>query len=366
MSEAHEKEILSEVRNGVGFITLNRASVLNALSLAMVRELSAQLRTWAKDPDVHAILVRGAGEKAFCAGGDIRALYDSFRGGGTLHRDFFIEEYRLDYFIHHYPKPYVALLNGIVMGGGMGIAQGSRMRIATDRTRMAMPEVGIGFFPDVGASFFLSRLPGALGAYLGLTGAQMRAADAVYSGLADCYLPPDAVDGLPALLGALRVSKNIPVDLDRAVRSLAVTSTEIPLEGLRSVIDRTFAKRRMPEVLQALESELTGTHAEWAKQTLETLNARSPLELAVTLRMLERGRTMQLADCFRMELTMSRYAFDHGNMIEGIRALIVDKDNSPRWLPPRIAVTEASIEAYFQCPWKTGEHPLADLERAGI
>jgi enoyl-CoA hydratase/carnithine racemase len=360
LSGSSTNEILCEVRGGVGLITLNRPAVLNALSHTMVRELTTQLRAWAADSTIHAVLVQGAGEKAFCAGGDIRALYDSYRSGASLHRDFFIEEYRLDYFIHRYPKPYIALLNGIVMGGGMGIAQGARIRIATDRIRLAMPEVGIGFFPDVGASYFLSRLPGALGAYLGLTGVPLRAADAVYSGLADCYLAPDSVVQLPAIL-----AESIPAqDVGTAVRSLATPLTDSPLAKLKEPIDRHFSQRDVPTILKSLREEQNGNYADWAKQTLDTLNSRSPLELAVTLRMLERGRHLQLADCFRMELVMARYAFDGGNMIEGIRALIVDKDNAPRWNPRRFDdVTEAKIEAYFRSPWTTTGHPLATFER---
>jgi enoyl-CoA hydratase/carnithine racemase len=165
-----DKEILFEARNHVGLVTLNRPAVLNALSYSMILEMHAQLRQWALDPSIYAVVVRGAGDKAFCAGGDVRAVHASFTQSSNAHRDFFASEYRLDYFIHRYPKPYIALMDGIVMGGGMGIAQGASLRVVTDRTRMAMPEVGIGFFPDVGASYFLSRLPVALGAYLGLSG----------------------------------------------------------------------------------------------------------------------------------------------------------------------------------------------------
>ena len=183
-----QDEVLAEVRNHIGHLTLNRPAGLNAITLQMVRSLSAQLQAWAEDPQVYAVVLRGAGDKAFCAGGDIRSLYDSFKNGDTLHQDFFVEEYALDLAIHHYRKPVVALMDGFVLGGGMGLVQGADLRVVTERSRLAMPEVAIGYFPDVGGSYFLPRIPGELGIYLGVTGVQIRAADALYCGLADWYL----------------------------------------------------------------------------------------------------------------------------------------------------------------------------------
>src|SRR5450631_2878675 len=173
-------EVLSEIRNHIAFVTLNRPDALNVLSLSMLGALRKTLGDHAVDPEVHAVLVRGAGDKAFCAGGDIRALYQSYQESASLHREFFITEYALDYLLYSYSKPYAVLMDGITMGGGMGLAQGSTLRIVGEHTRIAMPEVAIGFFPDVGASYFLSRLPGCLGSYLALTGVQVRGADAVY------------------------------------------------------------------------------------------------------------------------------------------------------------------------------------------
>ena len=186
--DAMQNEVLAEVRNHIGHLTLNRPAGLNALTLDMVRNLHRQLDAWAQDPQVHAVVLRGAGEKAFCAGGDIRSLYDSFKSGDTLHEDFFVEEYALDLAIHHYRKPVLALMDGFVLGGGMGLVQGADLRVVTEKSRLAMPEVGIGYFPDVGGSYFLPRIPGELGIYLGVSGVQIRAADALYCGLADWYL----------------------------------------------------------------------------------------------------------------------------------------------------------------------------------
>jgi enoyl-CoA hydratase/carnithine racemase len=262
-------------------------------------------------------------------------------------------------------------MNGIVMGGGMGIAQGSRLRVVGDRTRMAMPEVGIGFFPDVGGSYFLSRLPGALGLYLALTGTQIRAPDTLYVGLADYYLPPAAMQSLPAELDALQWSgtgsEADRSDLERLLKRLAaqagaVHTGDAPLAKLRSVIDQHFAAASVAELLASLERESRPEYAQWAMDTRKLLLARSPTMLAVTLRQMHLGRSMNLADCLRMELGMVRQCFVHGDFMEGVRAVIVDKDNAPKWRPPRIEqVTPASVDAIFRDPWSAGEHPLANL-----
>ena len=359
-------EILCEVRNSLACVTLNRPAALNALSLGMVEELKAELTRFAADPSIRAVLLQGAGEKAFCAGGDVRALYDSFHAAGTLHTEFFAREYPLDYQLHRYPKPYIALMNGIVMGGGMGIAQGSRLRIVGDRTRMAMPEVGIGFFPDVGATFFLSRLPGAFGPYLALTGTQIRAADALFVGLADCYLPPAALQSLPAELEALTWSgtgsEADRSDLERLLKRLAASAGDAPLAKLRPAIEQHFAAAGIAELLASLERESRPEYAQWAAETRKLLLARSPTMLAVTLRQMHLGRSMNLADSLRLELGMVRQCFVHGDFMEGVRAVIVDKDNAPKWRPPRIEdVTPASVDAIFRDPWSVGEHPLANL-----
>ena len=360
-------EILCEVRNSLAYVTLNRPAALNALSLGMVEELETVLKRCAVDPGVRGVLLQGAGEKAFCAGGDVRAIYDSFHGAGVLHHEFFAREYPLDYRLHRFSKPYIALMNGIVMGGGMGIAQGSRLRVVGDRTRMAMPEVGIGFFPDVGATYFLARLPGALGTYLALTGAQIRASDALYVGLADYHLPAAAVEKLPSELDALRWSAEggaaDRVDLERLLSRLTVPLDEAPLKKLRAAIDQHFAADDIAEILSALQHETRAEYTQWAADTLKLLLARSPTMLAVTLRQIHMGRAMSLADCLRMELGMVRQCLVQGDFMEGVRAVIVDKDNKPNWRPARIEeVTTASVDAIFQDPWRPGEHPLKNLE----
>ncbi|MGB6310245.1 MAG: enoyl-CoA hydratase/isomerase family protein [Steroidobacteraceae bacterium] len=357
-------EILHEVRNHLALITLNRPEALNALSLNMILALRSLLGGYGTDPEVYAILIRGAGDKAFCAGGDLRALYQSFKDSGSLHREFFIREYPLDYSLYAYPKPYVVLMNGITMGGGMGIAQGSTLRIVGERTRIAMPEVAIGFFPDVGASYFLSRLPGALGMYLALTGVQIRGADALYSQLADVYLTPEAIERLTDDLAALNWSEDHAGDLRRFIHARAALGLPAPsLSVLRPGIDAHFSRPTVPAILASLDSETRPEFADWARQSAKLLRSRSPTMLGVTLRQLQRGKDLSLAACFRMELSMAQQCFEQGDFLEGVRALIIDKDNTPHWKPDRIEeVTDTMVEAFFRNRWTAAGHPLASFE----
>jgi enoyl-CoA hydratase/carnithine racemase len=363
-SSSEAPEISYEVRGRVAFITLNRPRALNSLSLAMLRQLHAALQASAVNPDIAAVFLRGAGDKAFCAGGDIRALYLSMLAGDSMHQAFFVEEYALDYFLHRYPKPYLALLDGITMGGGMGLAQGSPLRLVGALTRIAMPEVGIGLFPDVGASYFLSRLPGALGPYLALTGTTITANDALYAGLADLYLDPAAIAQLEPTLLATAAQSVPDAELAQTVRNLATEPpTPSTLAAHRTAIDAHFSARRLPEIFASLDNERDPRHVAWAQETLRVLRSRSPTMLGVTLRQLERGQMMTLADCFRMELGMVQECFVHGDLREGIRATIIDKDRSPRWRPSRMEdLSDADIDAFFRERWTPADHPLANLE----
>jgi enoyl-CoA hydratase/carnithine racemase len=360
-------DVLREIRNHVAFVTLNRPEALNALSLAMILQLRTLFSEFSADPEVFAVLIRGAGEKAFCAGGDIRSLYKSFKNSGSLHNEFFAAEYPLDYLLYSYPKPYAALLDGITLGGGMGISQGSALRIVGERTQMAMPEVAIGFFPDVGGSYFLSRLAGMLGRYLALTGLKIGAADALYSRLADVYLPPEAIASTADDLSRLHWSSDHFADLQRFLRARAAAPKSSPtLLALREAIDLHFSKTSVVAILSSLESETRSAYAAWASETAKVIRSRSPTLLGVTLRQLQRGASMSLADCFRMELGMAAHSFEQGDFLEGVRAVLIDKDNKPRWRPSRIEeVTDSMIEAWFSERWRSAEHPLAALESHG-
>ncbi|MBS6084351.1 MAG: enoyl-CoA hydratase/isomerase family protein, partial [Pseudomonas fluorescens] len=253
-AEIQQDAVLAQVRNHIGHLTLNRPAGLNAITLNMVRQLAAHLQVWADDPEVYAIVLRGAGEKAFCAGGDIRSLYDSFKQGDTLHQDFFVEEYALDLAIHHYRKPVLALMDGFVLGGGMGLVQGADLRVVTERSRLAMPEVAIGYFPDVGGSYFLSRIPGELGTYLGVTGVQIRAADALYCGLADWYIDSAKLVELDQKLDRLQWSESPLKDLQGALARLAVQQLpDAPLAALRPAIDHFFGLPDVPSIVEQLQ-----------------------------------------------------------------------------------------------------------------
>ena len=344
-----EAPVLIEVRNRVGYLTLNRPAGLNAVTLDMVRMLHQQLQAWADDSDVVAVVLRAAGEKAFCAGGDIRSLYDSYKSGDNLHRAFFEEEYALDQYIHAYTKPLLALMNGFVLGGGMGLAQGASLRVISERTRMGMPEVGIGYFPDVGGSYFLSRLPANLGIYMGLTGNHIGTADALYAGLADYCVPYERFAELEQALNRQDWNTAPVQALTNLLVAMGCTElAEPPFKTLAPAIEQHFAHDSVAAIRQSLAAEIRPEFRDWAAETLKTLDCRSPLSLSVTLEMLRRGRELPLADCFAMELHLDRQWFDGGDIIEGVRALIVDKDKNPRWNPPTLnEVTPERVAAFF-------------------
>ncbi|ATB63113.1 enoyl-CoA hydratase/isomerase family protein [Pseudomonas mosselii] len=343
-------QVLAEVRNHIGHLTLNRPAGLNALTLDMVRSLQRHLDQWAQDPQVHAVMLRGEGPKGFCAGGDIRSLHDSYKAGEKLHEDFFVEEYALDLCIHRYRKPVLVLMDGFTLGGGMGLAQGCDLRIVTERSRLGMPEVGIGYFPDVGGSYFLPRVPGELGIYLGVSGSQVKAADALYCGLADWYVDSEKLAALDDGLDRLTFGANPLKDLQGLLAKLGTqTLADAPLAQLRPVIDHFFALPDLPSIIEQLRAVTIGDSRQWALDTADLLETRSPLAMAVTLELLRCGRHLALEDCFAMELHIDRQWFAHGDIIEGVRALIVDKDKQPRWNPPTLAgLTTQRVDQFFE------------------
>ncbi|PZW74520.1 enoyl-CoA hydratase/carnithine racemase [Pseudomonas sp. 2848] len=343
-------QVLAEVRNHIGHLTLNRPAGLNALTLDMVRSLQHHLDQWAQDPQVQAVMLRGEGPKGFCAGGDIRSLHDSFKAGEKLHEDFFVEEYALDLCLHRYRKPVLVLMDGFTLGGGMGLAQGCDLRIVTERSRLGMPEVGIGYFPDVGGSYFLSRVPGELGIYLGVSGTQVKAADALYCGLADWYLDSARLAALDEGLDRLVFGEHPLKDLQGLLAKLGTQVLEdAPLARLRPVIDHFFALPDLPSIIEQLRAVTIGDSHQWALDTAALLETRSPLAMAVTLELLRRGRHLSLEDCFAMELHIDRQWFAHGDIIEGVRALIIDKDKQPRWNPPTLGeLTAQRVDQFFE------------------
>ena len=356
--------VQTRVAQRTGIITLDRPKALNSLSLAMVRDLTEVLLAWRLDPAIDAVVLCSSSEKALCAGGDIRFFHEvgnaTPMGGSALLEDFFTEEYALNHLIHFYPKPYVALMEGVVMGGGMGIAQGGPgcgIRIVTDKTKMAMPEVNIGLFPDVGGSYFLSHAPGQLGNYLGLTGLTVGAADALYVGLADLFVPQAEMAALKALIDATPGAQ-----LRAAIAAFAAPykggAGASLLEAQRGSIDRHFGAPSVAAIMASLE----GDSGEFAQKALAAMRQRSPLMMCVTRELLRRGASLDVADCLRMERTMVRHNFEHGEVLEGVRALVIDKDNAPQWNPPAVdAVSSDMIERFFAPVWPVSAHPLRHL-----
>jgi enoyl-CoA hydratase len=351
-----EPEILFEKRGCAGLVTLNRPKALNALTLDMVRALHPKLIEWANDPQVERVLVRAAGEKAFCAGGDIRKLFDWGKAGDPMALTFYSEEYRLNTYIKRYPKPYVALIDGIDMGGGVGVSVHGSHRIAGDRTMFAMPETGIGLFPDVGGTYFLPRLPGKVGNWLALTGARLGQADAVETGVATHAVASEKFEALTEALCEANT-------LDEVLESFSQPPSGATVPELQSVIDRCFSGDTVEEILEKLDAE-TGALAEWAAKAAATIRTKSPTSLKIALRQMQVGATSDFEDCMRTEFRIVSRVLKGHEFFEGVRAVIIDKDNAPKWQPDSLAgVAEADVDAFF-APLGDEELDLTGLDRS--
>jgi enoyl-CoA hydratase len=330
----------------LGRIRLNRPKVLNALSAAQYHDITRCLTEWEDDPSVAAVLVEGEGERAFCAGGDIRMVWDAARRGDhEFSRDVFRTEYRLNRRIHRYPKPYVSLLDGICMGGGAGLSVNGRFRVATERTLFAMPETGIGFFPDVGATHFLNRCPGHVGLYLGLTGRQLGPADCLWAGIATHFVPAERLDELARALAGAAASADPGDAVAATLDGFHRPPGDGPLKRQAEAVERAFAPRRLTDVVEGLR--LDG--GQWAWDTLWELSGRAPFSLAVTSRQLREGREMDFDEAIRREFRLAWHFLLGRDFIEGIRAQVVDKDRRPEWSPSTLAeVNELAVAACFQ------------------
>lgn len=336
--------ILFDRRGTAGLVTLNRPHALNAVSHAMVRALTQRLAEWQHDGAVTRVVILANGGRAFSAGGDLRGLYELGRAGRYDEAlEFFREEYALNTCIKSYRKPYVALIDGIVMGGGAGVSIHGSHRVAGDRFAFAMPEAGIGFFPDIGATWFLTRMPGELGTYCALTGERLNAADGVAAGIATHRV---GAGRLPELTEALCGA--IPVDA--ALGAFAQSAGEGPVVARRPAIDRLFKGDRIEDILAALDQEADagGTHADFARMTAALIRTKSPLSLKVTLRQLRLGRSLDFEECMRTEFRIVSRVMRGHDFYEGIRAVIIDKNQAPRWQPSTLeAVSEAEVERHF-------------------
>jgi enoyl-CoA hydratase/carnithine racemase len=364
-------EVKGEIRGFTGFISLNRPKALNALSLPMIRALMAQLLAWQDDAAIKQVAIRGMSKPTaegvdvpfgnFSAGGDIRFFHQAIQTGNPELEDFFTEEYALNHLIANYPKPYIAFMDGLVFGGGMGISQGASHRIVTERTKMAMPETGIGLFPDVGGGYFLSRCPGFVGEYLALTGVQIGADEAVAYGLADVKVSAES-------LAVIWVSLEAQLITEIAMNKIAAQAVNmLVIDENITKIDTYFSQSTVSQIITSLEA----SKEPWEQQTAATLRNRSPLMLHVVLEQIRRGRRLNLAQNLQMERGMVRHCFYTAHLgrfgndcetVEGIRALAVDKDHKPRWNPAHIdEVTQDMVVPFFVCPWPDYAHPLAHL-----
>jgi enoyl-CoA hydratase len=337
-------DILFERRGAAGLITLNRPQALNAVTHEMVLALRAQLDRWADDPAITRVVITAAGERAFSAGGDIRALYDLGQAGRQAEAlQFWRDEYPLNLVIMNYRKPYVALIDGLVMGGGVGVSVHGSHRVAGDRFQFAMPEVGIGFFPDVGATWFLPRMPGELGTYCGLTGERFGSADGCAAGVATHRIPSARFSALlDGLTGA--------VSVDALLAAFAEPAGGGPILAKRAVIDRLFVGDRVEDILAAFDREAASgsADAEWAAKTAAAMRKKSPLSLKLALAQVRRGKAWDFETCMRAEFRIVSRVIRGSDFYEGVRAVIVDKDNKPRWQPARLAeVSDAEVERHF-------------------
>ncbi|MBB3355503.1 enoyl-CoA hydratase [Rhizobium sp. BK049] len=338
-------EVIIERRGTAGIIRLNRPRALNSLTLPMIRALTEALHDFASESEVASVVITGEGERGFCAGGDIRALHESARAGDDLAGTFWREEFRLNHKIAVYPKPYVALMDGITMGGGVGLSSHGRHRIVTERTRLAMPETGIGYVPDVGATWLLPKAPGEAGTWLGLTGLDIGAADAIYAGLADVQIASLRLDAvIDALCDLPRASAS--TEVDALLQGFSEPLGESRLRQNADMIDHTFSFDSVEEILGALAKE----EGEFAAETRRVLLSRSPTSLKLALRLLRAGRRSgSLAECLRRELGACLQMLDNPDFFEGIRAAVIDKDRNPKWSPASVeAVKTETVERFLE------------------
>ncbi|RMX45411.1 hypothetical protein pdam_00015712 [Pocillopora damicornis] len=343
-----EAEVLLEVKNKVGVITLNRPKALNALNLNMIRDIYPVLKEWEADPAVSLVLIKGAGDRAFCAGGDVRAVAEAGKKGDDLTKLFFKEEYMLNYAIGTLKTPYVAFINGITMGGGVGLSVHGHFRVATERTVFAMPETAIGLFPDVGGGYMLPRMKGKLGLYLALTGHRLKGYDIKHAGVATHFVTSEKLTDLESALlnlpdPQMNTVQNVLDNYDEMCSD--EEQKEFVLEKHIHQINSCFDKPTIEEILQALRDD----GSDWAMKQVETLHKMSPTSLKITLRQLQEGQNLSLSDCLKMEYRLTQRCMEDNDFYEGIRAVLVDKDNNPKWRPGSLAdVSNNKVNSYFK------------------
>ena len=354
-NDTHD-QVLAEIIKGIGYITLNRPAALNTINLPMVKTIHQALLSWANDPNVKAIVIKGDGEKAFCAGGDVRRVYECIKLDSSEYEEFFKEEFELDEYIYSYPKPCIALMHGIVMGGGMGLTQGANFRIVCENTKIAMPETAIGYFPDVGASYFLTRNNLALAAYLGVTGKLLSPQDTIYCGLADWILPHAQWGTFTDQLESLDFTtsnEDISNQILQILKSLGA-SNDAAESGVKkniNSINEAFSAQTLEGLYNLLNDKASAFDA-WAIETLENMKKNSPLAMAATLQLLIQGKKLSLSEAFKVELELNYLWKTKGEFVEGVRAALVDKDKKPLWKYSLDKVSTELLKATFKPLYK--------------
>jgi enoyl-CoA hydratase len=339
-------EIVFTQERHIGLVTLQRVHALNALTLPMIISLQEQLHAWKNDNDIHAVVVQAAPGKAFCAGGDVRWLYDMGRSHNPQQMQFFWHEYRLNHFIHHFGKPYIALMDGVTMGGGVGISLHGSHPVASERFLFAMPETGIGFFPDIGASYLLSRCSGEFGVYLGLTGARLGAADAYELGLVKQIVPSENFQNVLVSLIETDLSPDAHASVDSCLKRYAMPAQPVSIINMQPAVNGCFKHNNIESIMEALVER----DDSWSKEIANTLQKKAPLSLKVTLAQMQKAKSMSMADCIKMDYCLVGHFMQDHDFYEGVRALLVDKDKSPHWHPNVFSqVSNAMIADYFEC-----------------
>ncbi|WP_316237817.1 enoyl-CoA hydratase/isomerase family protein [Bradyrhizobium sp. SZCCHNR1015] len=344
MSEVLEGDLIVRREGSAGIIRLNRPKAINAMTLEMSMGIDAALDRFEVDPAVAVVVLEGAGERGLCAGGDIRGLYESSKVNGDLGKVFWRQEYIMNARIAAFPKPYVAYMDGLVMGGGVGLSAHGRHRIVTEKTKLAMPEVGLGFFPDVGGTWLLSRAPGELGAYFGLTGQTMNGPDAIHARFADAVVPTSSWPALREVLTKVRPG-TLSIEIDRLIAGFATDETAGPVAAQQAKIDAWFAQDSMHDIFAALDAD----GSELALATQKTLKEKSPRGMVVTLKLLRLARgAASLEECLVREYRAALEVFRSDDFREGVRAAIIDKDRNPKWSPPDVdQVTPEMLARYL-------------------
>jgi enoyl-CoA hydratase/carnithine racemase len=339
-----ESDLIVRREGAAGIIRLNRPKALNAMTYEMSLGIDAALDRFERDPAISVVVLEGAGERGLCAGGDIRGLYESSKAGGDLGKVFWRQEYVMNARISKYPKPYIVFMDGLVMGGGVGLSAHARHRVVTEKTKLAMPEVGLGFFPDVGGTWLLPRSPGEIGTYFGLTGQTMNGPDAIFARFADAVVPSAKLPALREALTEVRpgITSN---EVDKIVAGFATGETAGPVAARKADIDRWFSHDRMEDIL----AELTRDGSEFAQSTLKVLNEKSPRGMVVSLKLLRLARNASsLEECLVREYRAALEVFRSDDFREGVRAAVIDKDRNPKWSPPRVEdVTPEMLAPYF-------------------